>query len=67
MPRRLPEPSPVITVYLVLNDYRTGLACAEAAADREIVIRNFLRNLSAFLLRLRRIAQGSRRESPRKL
>jgi hypothetical protein len=65
MPRHLAEPSPVITVYLVLNDYRVEAAADEA--DRETVIRNFLRNLSAFLLRLRRIAQGSRRESPRKL
>ena len=34
-----------VTIYLVLNDYRTGLAFVEAAldeADRETVIRNFL-------------------------
>ena len=34
-----------VTVYLVLNDYRTGLAYVETAldqADREAVIRNFL-------------------------
>ena len=34
-----------VTVYLVLNDYRTGLAYVETAldeADRETVIRNFL-------------------------
>jgi hypothetical protein len=44
MPRRVPELSDV-TVYLVLNDYRTGLAYVETAAeeaDRETVIRNFL-------------------------
>ena len=36
----------MMTVYLVLNDYRTGLAYVETAAeeaDRETVIRNFLR------------------------
>jgi hypothetical protein len=34
-----------VTVYLALNDYRTGLAYVETAldeADRETVIRNFL-------------------------
>jgi hypothetical protein len=34
-----------VTVYLVLNDYRAGLAYVETAldeADRETVIRNFL-------------------------
>jgi hypothetical protein len=34
-----------VTVYLVLNDYRTGLAYVETAlneADRETVIRNFM-------------------------
>jgi hypothetical protein len=45
MPRRVPELSDDVTVYLVLNDYRTGLAYVETAAeeaDRETVIRNFL-------------------------
>ena len=45
MPRRMPERSNDLTVYLVLNDYRTGLAYVETAADeadRETVIRNFL-------------------------
>jgi hypothetical protein len=45
MPRRLPERSNDVTVYMVLNDYRTGLAYVETAADeadRETVIRNFL-------------------------
>jgi hypothetical protein len=45
MPRRVPELSDYVTVYLVLNDYRTGLAYVETAvgeADRETVIRNFL-------------------------
>jgi hypothetical protein len=45
MPRRVPESSDDVTVYLVLNDYRTGLAYVETAAeeaDRETVIRNFL-------------------------
>jgi hypothetical protein len=39
------EPSNDVTVYLVLNDYRTGLAFVETALeepDRETVIRNFL-------------------------
>jgi hypothetical protein len=45
MPRRMPERSNDVTVYMVLNDYRTGLAYVETAADeadRETVIRNFL-------------------------
>ena len=45
MPRRMPERSNDATVYLVLNDYRTGLANVETAADeadRETVIWNFL-------------------------
>jgi hypothetical protein len=45
MRRRVPEPSDDITVYLVLNDYETGLAFVETAsaeADRESIIRNFL-------------------------
>jgi hypothetical protein len=45
MPRRMPERSNDVTVYMVLNDYRTGLAYMETAADeadRETVIRNFL-------------------------
>jgi hypothetical protein len=39
-----------VTVYLVLNDYRTGLAYIETAldeADRETVIRNFLSGQTA--------------------
>jgi hypothetical protein len=45
MPRRVPAPSDDVTVYLVLNDYKTGLAYVETApaeADRETIIRNFL-------------------------
>jgi hypothetical protein len=45
MPRREPAPSDDVTVYLVLNDYKTGLAYVETApaeADRETIIRNFL-------------------------
>jgi hypothetical protein len=45
MPRRMPERSNDVTVYMVLNDYRTGLAYVETAADeadRETVIRNLL-------------------------
>src|SRR5271163_3727967 len=45
MPRPMSQPSNDVTVYLVLNDYRTGLAYVETAtneADRETVIRNFL-------------------------
>jgi hypothetical protein len=45
MPRRLPQPSDDITVYLVLNDHgQFGIAYAEtdpAEADRETIIRNF--------------------------
>jgi hypothetical protein len=38
----MPERSNDVTVYMVLNDYRTGLAYVETAADeadRETVIR----------------------------
>src|SRR5277367_2384447 len=45
MPRRVSEPSDDVTVYLVLDDYETGLAFVEtppAEADRETIIRNFL-------------------------
>jgi hypothetical protein len=45
MPRRVPAPSDDVTVYLVLNDYKTGLAYVETApaeADRETIIRNLL-------------------------
>ena len=45
MPRRVPAPSNDVTVYLVLNDYKTGLAYVETApeeADRETIIRNLL-------------------------
>jgi hypothetical protein len=45
MARRVSEPSRDVTVYLVLNDYRTGLAYVETApeqADRETIIRNFI-------------------------
>src|SRR5450631_1969161 len=45
MPHRVPRPSDDVTVYLVLNDYKTGLAYVETApaeADRETIIRNFL-------------------------
>src|SRR5450631_2101069 len=45
MPRLVPQPSDDVTVYLVLNDYKTGLAYVETApaeSDRETIIRNFL-------------------------
>src|SRR6516162_6044192 len=45
MPRPMSEPSNDVTVYLVLNDYRTGVAYLETAADeadRETIIRNFI-------------------------
>jgi hypothetical protein len=45
MRRRVPELSDDITVYLVLNDYETGLAFVETApaeADRESIVRNFV-------------------------
>jgi hypothetical protein len=45
MHRRLPKRSNAATVYLVLNDFRTGLAYVETAAseaDRETIIQNFL-------------------------
>jgi hypothetical protein len=46
MPRRVPQPSEDVTVYLVLNDHgKNGLAYDEtdpAEADRETIIRNFL-------------------------
>jgi hypothetical protein len=46
MPRRVPQPSEDVTVYLVLNDHgKHGLAYDEtdpAEADRETIIRNFL-------------------------
>jgi hypothetical protein len=43
MPADLPDND--VTVYLVLNDYRTGLAYVETAldeADLETIIRNFI-------------------------
>jgi hypothetical protein len=55
MPRRVPELSDDVSVYLVLNDYRTGLAYVETAAeeaDRETVIRNFLSGQYANALRV---------------
>jgi hypothetical protein len=45
MARRMPEISDDITIYLVLDDYETGLAFVETApdeADRETIVRNFL-------------------------
>jgi hypothetical protein len=45
MPRRVSEPSDDVTIYLVLDDYETGLAFVEtppAEADRETIVRNFL-------------------------
>jgi hypothetical protein len=45
----------MMTVYLVLNDYRTGLAYVETAAeeaDRETVIRNFLNGQYSDALRV---------------
>jgi hypothetical protein len=55
MPRRVPQLSDDVTVYLVLNDYRTGLAYVETAAeeaDRETVIRNFLNGQYSDALRV---------------
>jgi hypothetical protein len=55
MLRRVPEPSDDVTVYLVLNDYKTGLAYVETApaeADRETIIRNFLSGQYANALRV---------------
>jgi hypothetical protein len=45
MSSRVSERSDDVTVYLVLNDFRAGLAYLETAADeadRETVIRNFI-------------------------
>jgi hypothetical protein len=45
MSRRVSELSDDVTIYLVLNDFRTGMAYLETAADeadRETVIRNFI-------------------------
>jgi hypothetical protein len=45
MPRLVPEPSDDVTVFLVLNDFKTGLAYVETApaeADRETIVQNFL-------------------------
>jgi hypothetical protein len=55
MPHRVPRPSDDVTVYLVLNDYKTGLAYVETApaeADRETIIRNFLSGQYANALRV---------------
>jgi hypothetical protein len=55
MPRLVSEPSDDVTVYLVLNDYKTGLAYVEtdpAEADREPIIRNFLSGQYANPLRV---------------
>jgi hypothetical protein len=55
MPRLVSEPSDDITVYLVLNDYKTVLAYVEtdpAEADRETIIRNFLSGQYATPLRV---------------
>src|SRR5271168_390759 len=55
MPRLVSEPSDDVTVYLVLNDYKTGLAYVETApaeADRETIIRNFLSGQYANALRV---------------
>jgi hypothetical protein len=55
MPRRVPELSDDVTVYLVLNDYRTGLAYVETAAEeanRETFIRNFLNGQYSNALRV---------------
>jgi hypothetical protein len=55
MSRFVSEPSDDITVYLVLNDYKTGLAYVEtdpAEADRETIIRNFLSGQYANPLRV---------------
>src|SRR5271155_4113365 len=45
MPRRVCETPDDVTIYLVLDDYETGLAFVAtppAEADRETIIRNFL-------------------------
>jgi hypothetical protein len=55
MPRLVSDPSDDVTVYLVLNDYKTGLAYVETApaeADRETIIRNFLSGQYANALRV---------------
>src|SRR5450755_3699260 len=55
MPRLVSEPADDVTVYLVLNDYKTGLAYVEtdpAEADRETIIRNFLSGQYANPLRV---------------
>jgi hypothetical protein len=56
MPRRLPQPSDDVTVYLVLNDHgRNGLAYDEtdpAEADRETTIRSFLSDQYSNALRV---------------
>src|SRR5450755_695836 len=55
MPRLVPQPSDDVTVYLVLNDYKTGLAYVETApaeSDRETIIRNFLSGQYANALRV---------------
>jgi hypothetical protein len=56
MPRRAPQPSSDVTVYLVLNDHgRNGLAYDEtdpAEADREATIRSFLNGQYSNALRV---------------
>ena len=55
MPRLVSEPADDVTVYLVLNDYKTGLAYVEtdpAEADRETIICNFLSGQYANALRV---------------
>src|SRR5580704_1156130 len=56
MPRRLPQPSDDVTVYLALNDHgQFGIAYVEtdpAEADRETIIRNFLSDQYSNALRV---------------
>jgi hypothetical protein len=45
MQRPVSEPSDDVTIFLVLNDFKTGLAYVETApaeADRETIVQNFL-------------------------
>jgi hypothetical protein len=45
MQRPVSEPSDDVTIYLVLNDFKTGLAYVETApaeADRKTIVRKFL-------------------------
>jgi hypothetical protein len=71
MPRRLPQPSDDVTVYLVLSDHgHFGIAYDEtdpAEADRETIIRNFLTGQYSNALRVVAFntAEGRLATSPR--